>query len=744
MAHLLGSQSCMDSLRKDITDLQGAIVDVFSRAGAVRFPSWKYPDQVSCDLDLVSLLEHYDHVEGNPEFTQLSHVVLLELVIDRLLLLLQSFTSYTDNITSNELIPMPREVGPCMSIGLTVRRYWTSMLRLGQLYRQSLTEKTKQEDSPVLLDQSEAAENHHPVSPKPKASRGGENEATEAPTLSPPASCSVTPEFPDPCSAKDTSPPGHLASAASPAATCSVHAQTIDTALIPCDACGSVQRSLWEVSKAIISLCASQNLPSSLGKFQHLLQETMGLQPMSALDLSYWAAEQSKDLSRINKHLAALLQAVSPMRVQLEEAERLKQQLEQQVEELGRELQEERAEQQQRQLDAQQHWAGKEQEQEQALAQLEGEKQALLSETTLLKKTVDTLMEELKQNRDTVQDLEAKKQQMLEDMNHMVKKSEVKQLEARVQLLTGRLENASQQFGWASTELDKEKAKVDSMIRHQESLQAKQRALLQQLDSLDREREELRTSLEEAEMQQANLESQLQAVCGDKEHVEVQLKAQQELLQSLQQEKQDLERVTEDLQVTICKLNKSIQELKERERLLVAFPDLHVPSQAQFESSGNVAEDMERQVQANDIRIRVLEEENGRLRATLAKLKEVAQQGGLKLVPEAQLWSSPSKGTQTGTISHSRRPSPGHLSSSGARRERPASTRPSSESSLSGRASRLPPGRPSALPAQKCPRSPLTITGSSKASGSTSIAYMELRGKGSGKHNLAGSAHQLR
>ncbi|XP_044514808.1 coiled-coil domain-containing protein 157 [Gracilinanus agilis] len=140
MAHLLGNPSCMDSLRKDITDLQGAIVDVFSRAGAVRFPSWKFPDKVSCDLDLVSLLEHYDHVEGNPEFTQLSHVVLLELVIDRLLLLLQSFTSYTDNITSNEMIPIPREVGPCMSVGLTVRKYWTSMLRLGELYRQSVIE----------------------------------------------------------------------------------------------------------------------------------------------------------------------------------------------------------------------------------------------------------------------------------------------------------------------------------------------------------------------------------------------------------------------------------------------------------------------------------------------------------------------------------------------------------------------------------------------------------------------------
>ena len=40
MAHLLGSPACMDSLRKDLTDLQGTIVDVFSRAGPVRFPSW--------------------------------------------------------------------------------------------------------------------------------------------------------------------------------------------------------------------------------------------------------------------------------------------------------------------------------------------------------------------------------------------------------------------------------------------------------------------------------------------------------------------------------------------------------------------------------------------------------------------------------------------------------------------------------------------------------------------------------
>lgn len=40
---------------------------------------------------------------------------------------------------------------------------------------------------------------------------------------------------------------------------------------------------------------------------------------------------------------------------------------------------------------------------------------------------------------------------------------------------------------------------------------------------------------------------------------------------------------------------------------------------------------MERQVQANDIRIRVLQEENGRLRSMLSKIREVAQQGSLKV-----------------------------------------------------------------------------------------------------------------
>ena len=62
--------------------------------------------------------------------------------------------------------------------------------------------------------------------------------------------------------------------------------------------------------------------------------------------------------------------------------------------------------------------------------------------------------------------------------------------------------------------------------------------------------------------------------------------------------------------------------------------------------SGNVTDDMERQVQANDIRIQVLQEENGRLQSMLSKIREVAQQGGLKV---GSMAPPPKRGRPLGT-----------------------------------------------------------------------------------------------
>uniref|UniRef100_A0A8P0PHA6 Coiled-coil domain containing 157 n=1 Tax=Canis lupus familiaris TaxID=9615 RepID=A0A8P0PHA6_CANLF len=597
MAHLLGSQSCMDNLRKDLTDLQGAIVDVFSRAGPVRFPSWKFPDRVACDLDMVALLEHYDHVPGDPEFTQLSHAVLLELVIDRLLLLLQSCASYLENLGLEQTVPPARAVGPCMSVGLTVRRFWNSLLKLGMIYQQASPQKR--------VNQGENLTSK----PTAKGEPARSPEFVTAKFIKPP---SPMPDLPQTCQELDSLPISVPLQCPTRTAknSRSVHSQTVETALVPCDACISVQGSLREVGKVIISLCQSQNLPSSLGQFQQLVQDSMGLRPLPATTMGHWAVEQSKDLTRLTKHIGALTQLVGPLRAQLEEAEGQKDGLKKQVGQLERALQQEQGERRRQADEAAQH-----------LVEWEQNKQQLLKETSDLKMKVATLEGELEQQQESMQAMETKARQLQEEAARRAEaERQVQQLEEQVQLLAGRLDGASQQIHWASTELDKEKARIDSMVRHQE-----------------------------------------------------------ELLQSLQREKQGLEQATTDLQLTISELERELVELRERERLLVAFPDLHRPIEAQIPSSGNVTDDMERQVQANDIRIRVLQEENGRLRSMLSKIREVAQQGSLKLIPQDQLWAPPSKGIQRAVpAAQAQKASPGPL----GRRHLPSSRTPSAGRTL--------------------------------------------------------------
>ncbi|XP_074247188.1 coiled-coil domain-containing protein 157 isoform X5 [Saimiri boliviensis] len=475
----------------------------------------------------------------------------------------------------------------------------------------------------------------------------------------------------------------------------SVYCQTIETALVPCDACASIQGSLSKVGKVVISLCQSQNLPSSLGQFQQLVQDSMGLRPLPAATVGRWAAEQSKDLTRLSKHVEAL-------RAQLAKAEEQKDGLRKQVCKLEQALKQEQG--------ARRRQA---EENGQCLAEWEHDKHQLLTETSDLKTKMATLERELKQQRESMQAVEAKAQQLQEEGACRAA------AERQVQLLEEQLEGASQQMCWASKELDKEKARVDSMVRHQESLQAKQRALLKQLDSLDQEREELRGSLDEAEAQRAHVQEQLQS---EREQGQCQLQAQQELLQSLQREKQGLEQVTTDLRLTILELERELVELRERERLLVAFPDLHQPTETQIHGpvplgtggrssrvesqitcptdSGNVTDHMERQVQANDIRIRVLQEENRRLQSMLSKIREVAQQGGLKLIPQDQLWSPSSKGTQGATPPvQTQSISPGPLG-----RQHPPGSRMGR--TLPGQPRTSPPQQPRASPPQQPRTSP--------------------------------------
>ncbi|NWZ93085.1 CC157 protein, partial [Nesospiza acunhae] len=595
MAHLLGHRGCMESLRADLRDLQAAIGDVCSRAGAVRFPSWKFPDKVSCELDIPVLLQRYRHSDSEPEFSQHAHVVLLELLIDRLLLLLQSFTGYAEAVLSGRAVPPPRGPGPGMSAGLTARTFWSSMLKLGALCQQLRDEKgcrwefpTQQSTPPSAPQVGKYQEHLKCILPEVLES-GTASEAAQ--------STSVCPNL----SVQPRAGPSLVLS------TRSVPTQTPGSPLGSCDACSSAQASLHEVGRAITSICQSQNIPSALSKFQEALEDSAGRRNLSATDMSYWASEQSKDLSRINKHLQGLLQQLNPVRAELEEMGKQKDKLQKQVEDFSRKLQAEKNTQAEQQKAAEQNLKVKEKEHSEAVARLEQDKDDLRRGTELLGHGGSVFPE-------------LSKTTLLEEVSTtMVAQSQVQELEEKVQVLTGQRDSLEQELSATRVQLEqelsatrvqleKEKVRVESLLRHEESLQAKQSTLLQQLDSLDRELEELQASLGEAEEDKARLAEQLEQ---SQQHSGKQLQAQQ-------------------LQANTAQLQEQAQELRERERLLVFFPDLHVPTETQFESSGNFTEDMKSQLQANKIRIEVLERENTQLEALLAKVKAAAEQGMLK------------------------------------------------------------------------------------------------------------------
>ncbi|XP_042661500.1 coiled-coil domain-containing protein 157 isoform X4 [Tyto alba] len=466
MAHLLGHPGCMESLRADLRDLQAAIAQVFSRAGAARFPSWKFPDKVSCELDVAALLERYRYSEDDAEFTQHSHVVLLELVIDRLLLLLQSFTSYTENLLSERAIPPVQAVGPCMSAGLTVRRYWCSMLKLGASYQQLLAEKKAcKKEIPTLQSTPQAGKPEERLKhclPDVLELRTC-TEAAQSTSLS--LSSSVHTLGSD---ASGSSLPRAARSVAK--RSCSIPTQMTGSSQRPCDTCSSAQASLREVGKAITSVCQSQNIPSALGRFQEMVEETMGKRTLSAMDMSYWASEQSKDLSRISKHLQMLLEQVNPLKSELEESEKQKDKLQKQVEDFSRLLQAEKETQLQQRKEAEQCLEVKKKEYLEAVARLEQDKDDLQRGASLMEERLSALKEELAVKQAAVQELEVTKTTLLEEMRTtMVARSRVLELEEKVQLLTDQRESLGQELSATTTQLEKEKAKVESMLKHHEA-----------------------------------------------------------------------------------------------------------------------------------------------------------------------------------------------------------------------------------------------------------------------------------
>ena len=123
--------------------------------------------------------------------------------------------------------------------------------------------------------------------------------------------------------------------------TCNeIATQTYDTAFVPCEACSRTQENLVEVGQMVMKVCESQGLPSSLAKQKRLLKQSL----LAAADVSRWAAEQNRDLSRINDHLDNLYAQIQPLQEKLSKSREKRKVLEERVQELEKFIEDEKME----------------------------------------------------------------------------------------------------------------------------------------------------------------------------------------------------------------------------------------------------------------------------------------------------------------------------------------------------------------------------------------------------------------
>ncbi|XP_076587352.1 coiled-coil domain-containing protein 157 [Chaetodon auriga] len=607
MSQFLGRQDCIDSLRKDLVDLQGATLDVFSRTGPVRFSSWKFPDKLSCNLDMVALLEQYDFVDGEDAFNQHSHIVLLELVIDRLLLLLQSFNAYVEQMRCSHRREQTQQRG-CLSVGLVVRNYWSNLVQFANLKGIYKDIKKETKAKTFGCDETESVSSvSHQMSSRSDFSRQCLSARSST------SSCKFLPHSHVPSS------PTHSTSGSPKVANHNASCQTAESSLVPCDACHQAQSVLRNTGNALVELLQSEGLPSSLQPLSAAVEDTLELGHMTAGDVGQWASEQLRDMRRLAKHLEDVRGTVQPLKDRLEAAETERETLRSQLQRAQKEFKQEVDKHQANIVQLEFSLRKAQRSMKETEQRLQEEQQQLKRETLCLEERNSRLKEEVAEQQDALQALECEKNLLQEKVTLLpVEEEACCKLQQRIQHLEG-------QISETQLRLDKESAKYHSACRQQESMQAKQKALLKRVDALDDECEELQRQLGESEEKQIDLQNQLQQMSEEKEQVRAQLTQQQELCLELQKEKQTLETQVSQLKTSVAEMKEHTQAFRERERLLVAFPELSPLAQVQPQTTGNVLLDMEQQLQANSIRVQVLEQENITLHTSLVKLRERAQ-----------------------------------------------------------------------------------------------------------------------
>ena len=97
--------------------------------------SWKSPDKLAVDLKIKDLVERYSYSSSDDVSNQIAHYSLLELIVDRLLLLIYLSSTLAESslqlFENNNVNKINR-----LNAGLTIKKYWNKFSQLNTTIRQ--------------------------------------------------------------------------------------------------------------------------------------------------------------------------------------------------------------------------------------------------------------------------------------------------------------------------------------------------------------------------------------------------------------------------------------------------------------------------------------------------------------------------------------------------------------------------------------------------------------------------------
>lgn len=125
-----------------------------------------------------------------------------------------------------------------------------------------------------------------------------------------------------------------------------VSCQTVESSLVPCDACHQAQSIQRKMGDAFVELFQSEGLPSSLQPLLIAVEDTVKLGHMTAGDVAQLATEQLRDMRRLAKHLQDVRGTVQPLKERLVEAETERESFRSQLEQAQKDFKQEMEKQQ--------------------------------------------------------------------------------------------------------------------------------------------------------------------------------------------------------------------------------------------------------------------------------------------------------------------------------------------------------------------------------------------------------------